>query len=44
MIAPGAFADLLVVEGDPEASLAWLEDTGNLRLIVKNGRIHKNSL
>lgn len=44
VIAPGAFADLLVVEGDPEASLAWLEDTGNLRLIVKNGRIHKNSL
>ncbi|RJL20565.1 metal-dependent hydrolase family protein [Paracoccus siganidrum] len=44
VIAEGALADLLVVEGDPEADLSWLADTGNLRLIVKNGRIHKDSL
>lgn len=44
VIKPGAFADLLVVEGDPEANLDWLEDTSNLRLILKNGRIHKNTL
>lgn len=44
VIAENALADLLVVEGDPEAGLDWLENTDNLRLIVKNGRIHKNSL
>ncbi|MBO9455076.1 amidohydrolase family protein [Paracoccus sp. R12_1] len=44
VIEPGAFADLLVIDGDPSADLDWLEDTDNLRLIVKNGRVHKNSI
>lgn len=44
VIADDALADLLVVEGDPETGLDWLENTDNLRLIMKNGRIHKNSL
>jgi imidazolonepropionase-like amidohydrolase len=45
VIAEGAFADLLVVDGDPAANLDWLEthDT-SLRLIMKGGRIHKEAL
>lgn len=44
VIADGALADLLVVDGDAEAGLEWLADTSNLRLIMKGGRIFKNSL
>lgn len=44
MIEPGALADLLVIDGDPSADLDWLEDTDNLRLMVKNGRVHKDSI
>lgn len=44
VIAEGALADLLVIDGDPEASLDWLADTANLRLIMKGGRMFKNSL
>ncbi|RQP04307.1 MAG: amidohydrolase family protein [Paracoccus sp. BP8] len=44
VIAQGALADLLVIDGDAEAGLDWLADTDNLRLIVKGGRIFKNSL
>ena len=41
----GAFADLLVVDGDPTLSLAALAapDTG-LRLIMKAGRVYRNTL
>jgi imidazolonepropionase-like amidohydrolase len=45
VIAPGALADLLVVEGDPAAGLDWLEEHATtLRLIMKDGRIHRNTL
>lgn len=44
VIAEGAFADLLVVDGDAEAGLDWLADSDNLRVILKDGRIFKNSL
>lgn len=43
IIAEGALADLLVVDGDVEASLDWLADTANLRVIMKGGRIVKDS-
>jgi imidazolonepropionase-like amidohydrolase len=45
VIAEGALADLLVVDGDPASSLDWLEtpDT-SLRLIMKGGRIIKETL
>jgi len=45
VIAQGALADLLVVDGDPERDLAWLgtPDT-SLRLIMKGGRVFKNLL
>lgn len=45
VIAEGALADLLVIDGDPETDLAWLDtpDT-SLRLIMKGGRVFKESL
>lgn len=45
VIAPGAHADLLVVDGDPEAGLDWLGDPdSNLRIIMKGGRVVKEAL
>ncbi|TCM02904.1 amidohydrolase family protein [Sphingomonas sp. PP-CC-3G-468] len=43
-IAPDAFADLLVIEGDPLADIAVLGDTSSIRLILQDGRIRKNTL
>jgi imidazolonepropionase-like amidohydrolase len=44
-IAPGACADLLVVDGDPLADLSVMTDPArNLKLIMKGGVIHKNEL
>ena len=44
-IAPGAFADLLVVDGDPLKNLGLFKDGGpNLSAIMKGGRFHKNTL
>ena len=44
-IATGAWADLLVVDGDPAHNLDFLAspDT-HLRLIMKGGKVHKNTL
>ncbi len=45
VIAEGAFADLIVVEGDPLADLSLLTGQGeHLSLIMKGGRIVKNRL
>lgn len=45
VVVPGAWADLLVVDGDPTTDLSVLTDPErNLRLIVKDGVIHKNEL
>jgi imidazolonepropionase-like amidohydrolase len=45
VIAEGALADLLVIDADPEAGLAWLDDPeDSLRLIMKGGRIVKDQL
>jgi imidazolonepropionase-like amidohydrolase len=45
VIAPGAMADLLVTDGEPSESLAWLDtpDT-SLRLIMKDGRTVRSTL
>lgn len=44
-IQPGAFADLLLIEGDPRQGLQMLaEPEQGLALIMKAGRIHKNRL
>lgn len=45
VVAEGALADLLLVDGDPLAKLELLADPAkNLLVIVKEGRIEKNSL
>lgn len=44
VIEAGAFADLLVIDGDTENSLDWLTNADNLRLIMKDGQLFKNTL
>jgi imidazolonepropionase-like amidohydrolase len=45
VIEPGAFADLLVVDGDPLKNLGLFKDGGpHLSAIMKGGRFHKNAL
>ncbi|MER7771081.1 amidohydrolase family protein [Kitasatospora sp. NPDC096140] len=45
VVTPGAWADFLVVDGDPTTDLSVLADPGrNLRLIVKGGVVHKDQL
>jgi imidazolonepropionase-like amidohydrolase len=44
-LAPGAFADLLVVDGNPLKDLSRLQGQGqHLSVIMKGGRFHKNRL
>jgi len=44
-IAPGAFADLIVVEGDPTRDISLLAADGkNLRAIVRAGALARNEL
>lgn len=41
VLAPGAFADLLVVDGNPLDDITLLANpTKNLRLVMKEGIIH----
>jgi imidazolonepropionase-like amidohydrolase len=45
IIEPGAFADLIVVDGDPLKDLTLFQNQGqHLSLIMKQGRLHKNRL
>lgn len=45
VIRPGAWADILVVNGDPTQDVSLLADPeANLALIVKGGRVYKNQL
>src|ERR1700722_3270120 len=44
-LQPGAFADLLVVDGNPLKNLKLLQEQGqHLSAIMKGGRFHKNRL
>jgi imidazolonepropionase-like amidohydrolase len=44
-LTPGAFADLIVVDGDPLADLGLFQDEGkHLSAIMKGGRFYKNRL
>ena len=44
-VAPGAFADLLAVDGNPLEDLHLLQDDGaHLALIVKDGVVVKNAI
>lgn len=45
VIEPGAYADLLIVEGNPVDNIDLLNDPErNFRVIMKDGRIYKNTL
>jgi imidazolonepropionase-like amidohydrolase len=45
IVAPGAFADLIVVDGDPLKKLELFLDQGaHLPVIMKGGKFHKNAL
>ena len=44
-LKPGAFADLIVVDGDPLKNLALFGEEGrHLSVIMKGGRFHKHRL
>ncbi|MDE2574819.1 MAG: amidohydrolase family protein, partial [Rhodospirillales bacterium] len=44
-LRPGAFADLLVLDGDPLADFSVLQDQGaHIAGIMQGGRWHKNLL
>lgn len=44
-LAPGAYADIIVIKGNPLKSLAVLSGQGeHLSVIMKGGRLHKNRL
>jgi imidazolonepropionase-like amidohydrolase len=45
VVKEGAYADLLLVEGDPTRNLKMIADPAkNFRIIMKDGRIYKNNL
>jgi imidazolonepropionase-like amidohydrolase len=45
VVAEGALADLLLVDGDPLADLSLVADPGkNFRVIMKDGTVYKNTL
>jgi imidazolonepropionase-like amidohydrolase len=45
VVAPGAYADLLVVDGDPLTDLRVMADPQrNLKVIMKDGVLYKNEL
>jgi imidazolonepropionase-like amidohydrolase len=41
VVTVGALADLLLVDGDPLADIAILQDRSALRMIMQDGRLHK---
>lgn len=41
VVTPGAYADLLLVEGKPDENISLLANAANLRTIVAAGRLHK---
>src|SRR6476619_1885192 len=44
VIEQGALADLLLVEGNPLDNINLIADAANFRIIMKDGRIYKNTL
>jgi imidazolonepropionase-like amidohydrolase len=43
-VKQGAYADLLLVEGNPLEDLSAVTDQDNLKIIMKDGKIYKNTL
>jgi imidazolonepropionase-like amidohydrolase len=44
MVRAGYYADLLVVDGDPSADIALLQNQSKLRAILKGGAFVKDAL
>ena len=45
VVAPGALADIIVVDGDPLSDLGHLQDQGaHIPLIMRGGHIFKSEL
>lgn len=44
MVEEGAYADLLLVDGNPLEDLAAVTDSENLKIIMKDGKVFKNTL
>lgn len=45
VLEAGAMADMLLIEGNPLEDISLIADPGkNMKLIIKNGHIHKNTL
>ena len=44
-IKPGAYADLLIVEGNPAEDISVMVDyENNFKVIMKDGKVYKNTL
>jgi imidazolonepropionase-like amidohydrolase len=39
-VETGKFADLVVIDGDPLADIAILQDKDRIRLVMKEGQVH----
>ncbi len=44
VVKEGAYADLLLVEGNPLEDLKAVTDSDNLKIIMKDGKIYKNTI
>jgi imidazolonepropionase-like amidohydrolase len=44
VIKKGAYADILLIDGNPIEKLELLTDPANVDLIMKDGKIYKNTL
>ncbi|MEZ9594193.1 amidohydrolase family protein [Shewanella sp. 10N.261.52.F9] len=43
-VVEGAYADLLIIEGNPLAGIACVADTNKQKMIMKDGIVYKNTL
>ncbi|SBS65643.1 hypothetical protein VAT7223_02804 [Vibrio atlanticus] len=43
-IVEGAYADLLIIDGNPLEGVACVADTETQKLIMKDGKVYKNTL
>ncbi len=44
VVKEGAMADLLMVDGNPLEEVKVVGELKNLRVIIKDGQVHKNTL
>ncbi|AGT07917.1 metallo-dependent hydrolase [Paracoccus aminophilus JCM 7686] len=44
VVEKGALADLILIDGDPLINIDLLADSENIRVIMKDGKVYKNSL